>query len=115
LDIRFDTYLGLGRWKAYCLNLSTHSPEDESNLRGLLEILGGFNIKIMEKPFTVTSDPGEALGPDIEKGLEGLSYNVRYSFDICLAHGYLYIARSITTAYSILGTNIPPQKDLSTG
>ena len=57
----------------------------------LLDILKGFNIKITERPLTVTADASEGLGVDIEMELLGLPYNVRYSFDVCLAHGYLYI------------------------
>lgn len=110
----FDTYIGLGRWKAYCLNLSTNSPEGESNLRELLDILKGFNIKVMDKPFIVTSNPGEALGPYIEKDLESLPYSVRYSFDICLAHGYLCFPQSTIFANYNSETNIISPKDLST-
>jgi hypothetical protein len=59
----------------------------------LLSILHGFNIKVTEKPIKMTKLIGEALGPAIESQLEGLPYNVRYSFDVCLAHSYLYIPR----------------------
>jgi RNA-dependent RNA polymerase len=60
----------------------------------LLEILKSFNVKINEKPIVMTSDLGEALGADIEMELLGLPYNVRYSFDVCLAHGYLYVCNN---------------------
>jgi hypothetical protein len=55
----------------------------------LLSILDGFNIKVTEKPLTMTKVLGEALGQEIETELQGLPYNVRYSFDVCLAHSYL--------------------------
>jgi hypothetical protein len=84
----------LGRWKAYYLRLSARSPKDEDDVGELLDILKSFNIKITEKLFIVTADSGEALGIDIEMELLGLPYNVRYSFDVCLAHGYLYIPSS---------------------
>jgi hypothetical protein len=57
----------------------------------LLSILDGFNIKVTEKPLTMTKVLGEALGTEIETELQGLPYNVRYSFDVCLAHSYLYL------------------------
>jgi hypothetical protein len=78
-----------GRWKTYCLILGAGTPEDESQMVELLAILHGFNIKATEKPLTMTKLLGEALGPEIETELEGLPYNVRYSFDVCLAHSYL--------------------------
>lgn len=84
----------LGRWKAYNLHLSAHPPKDKGDVGELLDILKGFNIKITERPLIVTSDTGEALGVDIETELLGLPYNVRYSFDVCLAHGYLYTLSS---------------------
>src|SRR5256885_1479873 len=44
----------------------------------------------MDNPFVTTSDPGESLGSQIESELQGLPFKVHYSFDVCLAHGYLY-------------------------
>src|SRR5271170_5350809 len=79
-----------GRWKAYCLHLSEGSTEDGTEMTELLEILKLFNIKISERPLDVTSSVGESLGVNIEDELQGLPYNVRYSFDVCVAHGYLY-------------------------
>ena len=40
---------------------------------------------------TITSEMGDALGVNIESELRGLSYKVRYLFDVCLAHGYLCV------------------------
>ena len=79
-----------GRWKAYGLHLSEGSSEDGTETTEFLEILKLFNIKISERPLDVTSSVGETLGANIEDELQGLPYNVRYSFDVCLAHGYLY-------------------------
>jgi hypothetical protein len=70
--------------------LSARTPEDEIQTKELLEILKGFNVRIMDKPFVTTSDPGESLGSRIESELQGLPFKVHYSFDVCLAHGYLY-------------------------
>jgi RNA-dependent RNA polymerase len=83
--------MGTGRWKAYWLLFRTETAEDEKNLAEFLEMLGVFNIKTTNRPITITSDVSEALGMDIEAELDGLPYNVRYSFDVCLAHSYLYI------------------------
>jgi hypothetical protein len=90
----FDCLFLLGRWKAYHLHLSSCPPKDEGDVDELLDILNGFNIKVTERPRIVTADASEALGVDIEMELLGLPYNVRYSFDVCLAHGYLYITSS---------------------
>ena len=84
----------LGRWKAYHLHLNARHSKDERDVGELLDILKCFNIKITERPIIMTADTGEALGVDIEMELLGLPYNVRYSFDVCLAHGYLYILSS---------------------
>jgi hypothetical protein len=59
-----------------------------NELLGILEL---FNIRVTERPVDLKSDLGEALGVNIERELEGIPYNVRYSFDVCLAHGYLYV------------------------
>jgi hypothetical protein len=81
-----------GRWKSFFLLLRARNAEDEEILSDFLGVLEIFNIKTSDKPVTVTSDLGEALGVEVETELEGLPYNVRYSFDVCLAHGYLYVS-----------------------
>jgi len=58
-------------------------------MRNFLDILKGFNINITERPIDVVADAGVALGETIEDELNGLPNSVRYSFDVCLAHGYL--------------------------
>ena len=75
--------------------MSEHGTETTE----LLEILKLFNIKISDKPVDITSSMGDSLGVDVEDELQGLPYIVRYSFDVCLAHGYLY---SISLAPLIL-------------
>jgi hypothetical protein len=72
--------------------LGARNAEDEEILTDFLGVLEIFNIKTSDKPVIVTSDLGEALGVEVETELEGLPYNVRYSFDVCLAHGYLYVS-----------------------
>jgi hypothetical protein len=69
--------------------LSARTPEDEVQTTELLDFLKGFNLKISEKPFVTTSDQGDALGSKIESEMNGLPFKVHYSFDVCLAHGYL--------------------------
>jgi hypothetical protein len=69
--------------------LGAKTAEDEAILAEFISVLGVFNIKVCEQPFTLASDIGHALGVGIESQLDGLPYNVRYSFDVCLAHGYL--------------------------
>lgn len=91
LSVFKSANISLGRWKAYCLHLNARMPKDETEVTELLEILKGFNIKVTQRPLTITSDLGDALGNDIDAELLGLPYNVRYSFDVCLAHGYLYV------------------------
>jgi hypothetical protein len=102
----------IGRWKTYYITLGAGTAEDESQMSELLSILHGFNIKVTEKPITMTKSIGEALGPEIESQLEGLPYNVRYSFDVCLAHSYLYIPGFF---FAYLETNTPFRKSLSIG
>jgi hypothetical protein len=70
--------------------LSARTAQDETQTQDFLDTLKGFNVKILEKPFITTSDQGDALGSKIESELDGLPFKVHYSFDVCLAHGYLY-------------------------
>ena len=67
----------------------SNTSEREREMSEVLDILRGFNISITERPMAVVADAGDALGDGIEDELSGLANNVRYSFDVCLAHGYL--------------------------
>ena len=81
--------LTAGRWKSYQLLVLSDSPDIDREMRNFLDILKGFNINITERPIDVVADAGVALGETIEDELNGLPNSVRYSFDVCLAHGYL--------------------------
>jgi hypothetical protein len=81
--------LTIGRWRSYQLLVLADTPEIEIEMHELLEILKYFNININDRPVHVVADAGDALGVAIEDELYGLSNTVRYSFDVCLAHGYL--------------------------
>jgi hypothetical protein len=52
--------------------------------------LQGLNIRLAENPIAVSSKTGNSLGTGILTSLKNLPYKVRYSFEVCLAHGYLY-------------------------
>jgi len=82
-------HLTAGRWKSYQLVVFSNTSEREREMREVLDILRGFNISLTEQPMDVVDDAGDALGDTIEDELSGLPNNVRYSFDVCLAHGYL--------------------------
>lgn len=73
----------------YWLRVSAKTPTDDSQVTQFLDALKSFNLKFTERPMTVTSDLGDALGTNIESEIKDLPYKVRYSFDVCLAHGYL--------------------------
>lgn len=79
----------VGRWKSYQLLVVADTPEIEREMHDFLEILRGFNVDITDKPVEVVFDARDALGENIEYELIGLPNSVRYSFDVCLAHGYL--------------------------
>jgi hypothetical protein len=85
----------------------------EDEVDELLEILKVFNVKVTEKLMAVTSDPGASLGVNIESELDGLPYTVRYSFDTCLSHGYLFTFLRFYT-YDGLAANIALQNPLPT-
>ena len=90
-----NTLIFSARWRAYHLIIGTETPRRTRDVIGLFELLKGFNIEISERPIVATSDIGDALGTNIEGELQGLPYPVRYSFDVCISQGYLFISISI--------------------
>lgn len=66
-----------------------HDEETDAELQEFIDILSIFNLKLNEKPIRVSSDFTRGLGTEIELHLQELPYNVRYSFDVCLSHGFL--------------------------
>ena len=79
-----------GRCKAYWLRFSARKNDNGADVGDLLESLEKFNITANKNQFTVTTEHEDALGIDLEAEMQDLPYRVRYSFDVCLSHGYLY-------------------------
>jgi len=79
----------IGRWKAFCLLIRAIPEQELSNAEEMIRVLQALNVRFSDRPIVLTSDLGVSLGPQITASLQGLPYKVRYSLDVCLAHGFL--------------------------